>query len=403
MSATIATRGSASSALLARSGRRGRFGRAAGIPMSLCLVLPSGRDATTAALDEGLDPTRTVALDTLFGPAQAPHADDDVGDRADAGAMPRKRCSPPTACRSTSFTTAPALSCSACWRTSSTSPAISRSSASRRPADIDLAVRIGLAYPMGPLAWGDALGPARVLRILERARARLRRSALSAQPVAVAPRAPRRVAADTRGLRRPAPTLQRRERLQLRYRASSMMIVSLNTRKASTMSKARAEAASADATPRPDSRSRFRRSSARRRRRCRASCRAPRRARKDARWAAGDDRNRSSPMKSSKRRQLLRGASMLAAGGVAAYAMSGSATAQPRTPFSVSRRRSFPSPAAASCFRCAASTASDAITPRTRGRWDRIRRASRRSFSRSPPTRSRTCRSARPSITRIRR
>src|ERR1700681_4102310 len=41
-------------------------------------------------------------------------------------------------------------------------------------------------------------------------------------------------------------------------------------------------------------------------------------------------------MKSSKRRQLLRGASMLAAGGVAAYAIPGSAAAQSRSPFSVS-------------------------------------------------------------------
>ncbi len=36
------------------------------------------------------------------------------------------------------------------------------------PADIDLAVRLGLGYPHGPLAWGDRLGPARVLRVLER-------------------------------------------------------------------------------------------------------------------------------------------------------------------------------------------------------------------------------------------
>jgi 3-hydroxybutyryl-CoA dehydrogenase len=35
------------------------------------------------------------------------------------------------------------------------------------PGDIDLAVRIGLAYPAGPLAWGDAIGPSRLLRILE--------------------------------------------------------------------------------------------------------------------------------------------------------------------------------------------------------------------------------------------
>jgi 3-hydroxybutyryl-CoA dehydrogenase len=35
------------------------------------------------------------------------------------------------------------------------------------PADIDTAVRIGLGYPLGPLAMGDALGPATVLEILE--------------------------------------------------------------------------------------------------------------------------------------------------------------------------------------------------------------------------------------------
>ena len=35
------------------------------------------------------------------------------------------------------------------------------------PADIDLAVSIGLGYPTGPLAWGDALGPARLLAILD--------------------------------------------------------------------------------------------------------------------------------------------------------------------------------------------------------------------------------------------
>ncbi|HSG96169.1 MAG TPA: 3-hydroxyacyl-CoA dehydrogenase family protein, partial [Afifellaceae bacterium] len=36
-----------------------------------------------------------------------------------------------------------------------------------RPADIDTAVKLGLAYPHGPLQWGDAIGPARVLDILE--------------------------------------------------------------------------------------------------------------------------------------------------------------------------------------------------------------------------------------------
>src|SRR3989442_659270 len=35
------------------------------------------------------------------------------------------------------------------------------------PADIDAAVVLGLGYPRGPLAWGDAIGPAKILGILE--------------------------------------------------------------------------------------------------------------------------------------------------------------------------------------------------------------------------------------------
>ena len=35
-------------------------------------------------------------------------------------------------------------------------------------ADIDAAVTLGLGYPRGPLAWGDAVGRERILRILER-------------------------------------------------------------------------------------------------------------------------------------------------------------------------------------------------------------------------------------------
>ena len=35
------------------------------------------------------------------------------------------------------------------------------------PADINMAVRLGLAYPKGPLEFGDMVGPARILAILD--------------------------------------------------------------------------------------------------------------------------------------------------------------------------------------------------------------------------------------------
>ena len=36
-----------------------------------------------------------------------------------------------------------------------------------RAADIDIAMVLGTAYPMGPLAWADALGASRVVAVLE--------------------------------------------------------------------------------------------------------------------------------------------------------------------------------------------------------------------------------------------
>lgn len=133
---------------------------------AVCLVLPVGSDATTAALDEGLDPARTVALDVV--PDLAKH---------------RTLMTTPV--------TLPAVrdSIHALLAADGVSVAIIHDSpgfivqrvlahvvnvacdiAQQRiaaPADIDLAVKIGLAYPKGPLAWGDALGPARLLAILE--------------------------------------------------------------------------------------------------------------------------------------------------------------------------------------------------------------------------------------------
>jgi 3-hydroxybutyryl-CoA dehydrogenase len=134
-------------------------------PDAVCLVLPFGCDATTAALDEGLDPTRTVALDVLpdlakhrtlmTTPVTRPEVRDAVHAllAADGGSVAIIHDSPGFIVQ----------------RVLAHIVNIACDIAQQRiaaPADIDLAVRIGLAYPMGPLAWGDALGPARVLAIL---------------------------------------------------------------------------------------------------------------------------------------------------------------------------------------------------------------------------------------------
>jgi 3-hydroxybutyryl-CoA dehydrogenase len=133
---------------------------------SLCLVAPVGRDATSTAVDEGLDPARTLAVDCLFS-------------------LERRRT------LMTTPVTAPSMAAAAHGLLSSDgvpvsvihdSPGfvvqrvlaqivnIACDIAQQRiasPADIDAAVTLGLAYPQGPLAWGDSIGAARVLAILE--------------------------------------------------------------------------------------------------------------------------------------------------------------------------------------------------------------------------------------------
>jgi 3-hydroxybutyryl-CoA dehydrogenase len=133
---------------------------------SLCVVLPSGADATSAALEEHLDPKRTVALDAMFDlsrhrtlmttsvterqwrdVAETTFAMDgipvDVIHDSPGFIVPR------------TLAHIVNIACDIAQQRIAT------------PEDIDLAVRIGLAYPSGPLAWGDAIGPVRLLRVLE--------------------------------------------------------------------------------------------------------------------------------------------------------------------------------------------------------------------------------------------
>ncbi len=134
---------------------------------SLLIVTPFGLDATTAALDEKLDATRVVAIDTLFPLVDAqrrtlmttPATARTARDRAHA--LFASDGVPVTVIRdSTGFVA---------QRVVATIVNIGCDIAQRQiasPQDIDLAVMLGLGYPRGPLALGDALGAHTILTIL---------------------------------------------------------------------------------------------------------------------------------------------------------------------------------------------------------------------------------------------
>jgi 3-hydroxybutyryl-CoA dehydrogenase len=134
---------------------------------ALCLVTPIGDDATSAALAQDLDPARTVALETLFDtakrrvlmttPLTAPDFRDAAHGLLAGGGLPVSVIHDSAGFVAQRVIAAIVnLACDIAQQRVAS------------PPDIDLAVKLGLAYPNGPLAWGDKIGPATVLTILER-------------------------------------------------------------------------------------------------------------------------------------------------------------------------------------------------------------------------------------------
>ena len=137
---------------------------------TLCVVTPLGADVTTCCVEQGLDPQHTVGIDCLFG--------------ITAGGGARRSLM-------TTPLTAPAMrdAAHALFTADGCAVSVMRDSAGfvaqrivacivnigcdiaqqriASPADIDRAVRLGLGYPHGPLAFGDTLGPRKILAILE--------------------------------------------------------------------------------------------------------------------------------------------------------------------------------------------------------------------------------------------
>lgn len=134
-------------------------------PGSLCVVLPIGTDATSLAVEGQLDPERTVALDPLFT----------VGRRTVmttplTSAAVRNAAHALFAADGVPVSVVHDSAGCVAQRVVATIVNIGCDIAQQgiaEPLDIDQAVTLGLGYPKGPLALGDALGPRTVLRILD--------------------------------------------------------------------------------------------------------------------------------------------------------------------------------------------------------------------------------------------
>jgi len=132
---------------------------------ALILVTPIGEDATTCAVEQELDPKRTVAVDTMFPMAKrrtimcTPVTD--MTYRHAAHGLLASDGVPVTVCRDSPGFIAQRIV--AMIVNIGCSIAQCRTAA---PADIDKAVTLGLNYPNGPLKFGDVLGAQRVHRVL---------------------------------------------------------------------------------------------------------------------------------------------------------------------------------------------------------------------------------------------
>ncbi len=137
---------------------------------SLVLIAPLGLDATAACTDAGLPAERTVAIDTLFPFAAkackrrvlmaTPATDPALAQAA-------RRLFAADGARASLIRDSAGF---VAQRVVAMVVAVACEIAQQRiasPGDIDLAVRLGLGYPTGPLSMGDALGAATVAAVLE--------------------------------------------------------------------------------------------------------------------------------------------------------------------------------------------------------------------------------------------
>ena len=135
-------------------------------PDAVCFVAPLGLDATAAALEHGLDPARTVAVDPLLGftkrrtlmvtPLTKPAVRDSAhGLLASDGVPVSVIHDSPGFVAQRVVAHIVNVGCDIVQMRIAT------------PEDLDRAVMLGLGYPNGPLGMGDAVGPKKILAVLQ--------------------------------------------------------------------------------------------------------------------------------------------------------------------------------------------------------------------------------------------
>ena len=134
---------------------------------ALVVVAPLGFDVTTCAVVDRLDPTRTIGIDMLVPDA--------ASKRRVLATNPATRADMRNAAHALLARDGKAVSVirdSGGFVTQRVVAAIVNIASDIcqqgicSPADLERAVTLGLGYPQGPLAMGDALGPASVLEVL---------------------------------------------------------------------------------------------------------------------------------------------------------------------------------------------------------------------------------------------
>lgn len=132
---------------------------------ALCIVTPLGDDATRCCVVQGLDPRRTVGVETLFDLTRRRVAMTTPATDAAYAEMARGLLGADGVPVSLVRDSSGLVSQRVVAHIINIAAEIAQQNIAE-PADIDRAVTLGLGYPRGPLAWGDELGTRTVLAIL---------------------------------------------------------------------------------------------------------------------------------------------------------------------------------------------------------------------------------------------